>query len=218
MTGEPGPAPPRAPTRPGALERLGAALTVLTALTVAVADQTILRGEEAVLERVNDLPSWAGWPLRLVMQLGTLGVAVVVVAIVARCTWHHERVPTLATGAAVAIAFRLDNVLKDIIDRPRPAALLDDLHVRDAIDGFGYPSGHTTMAFALAASLHPVLPRAWRAVAWVLAALAGVARMHVGAHWPADVVGGAALGTAIGSATWLAASALTRGRSDRATR
>jgi membrane-associated phospholipid phosphatase len=27
--------------------------------------------------------------------------------------------------------------------------------------------------------------------------------MHVGVHWPADVVGGAALGTAVGTTAWL---------------
>src|SRR3546814_2681552 len=73
-------------------------------------------------------------------------------------------------------------------------------------------SGHTTLAFALAAALHPVLDGAWRWLAWSLAVLVGVARMHVGVHWPADVVGGALLGTAIGSLAWLVSGALVRPR------
>ncbi len=185
------------------MARLVTCVALLAGLAVAVADQTILRGEQAAFELVNDVPSWAGWPLRIVMQLGTLSVALVVVAVLAWRTWARDRAPALWTILAVALAFRLDDVLKNLIDRPRPPAMLDDLHVRETIDGFGFPSGHTTMAFALAASLHPVLPRAWRRVSWMLAALAGIARMHVGVHWPADVVGGAALGTAIGTGSWL---------------
>jgi membrane-associated phospholipid phosphatase len=60
------------------------------------------------------------------------------------------------------------------------------------------------MAFALAASVTVLLPARWRGLAWVLAALVGVARIHVAAHWPADVLGGAALGTAIGTTAMLA--------------
>jgi undecaprenyl-diphosphatase len=142
------------------------------------------------------------------MQLGTLVVALVVVAVVAWLTRARGPAPGAAALVAVAIAFRLDNIIKDVVDRPRPPAILDGLYVRETISGFGFPSGHTTMAFALAASLHPSLPRHQRWVLWVLAAVVGVARMHVGVHWPADVVGGAALGTAIGSAAWLAVTAL----------
>lgn len=176
---------------------------VLGVLSVLVADQTFLRGETAVLQVANDIPTAPGWPLRVVMQLGTLWVALVVVAVTAWATRARGVGPALAVAVAVAIAFRLDNVLKDVIDRPRPPGMVDGLHVRETIGGFGFPSGHTTMAFALAASLHPTVAPRWRWIVWTLAAAAGVARMHVGVHWPADVVGGATLGTAIGTAAWL---------------
>jgi undecaprenyl-diphosphatase len=186
-----------------ALLRLTLALAALAALAFAVSDQTFLRGEVGLLDAVNDLPTVAGWPLRAVMQLGTLAVALTVTAGAAWLTRDLGRRPALAMLVAVLVAFRVDNVLKDVIDRPRPPAVLDDLHVREAASGFGFPSGHTTMAFALAASIHSLLPRRWRWVAWSLAAVVGVARMHVAAHWPADIAGGAALGTAVGTAAWL---------------
>lgn len=194
----------------GALIRLAVSIAVLVGLTIAVSGQTILRGEVAVVELLNDVPTTAGWPLRVVMQLGTLAVALVVVAVVAWWTRARGPGPTLAVLLAVAVASRADNVLKDIIDRPRPSVVLEGLHVRETIGGFGFPSGHTTMAFAIAASLPPTVPRPWRWGAWALACIVGIARMHVGVHWPADVIGGAALGTAIGTSALLL-SALRRG-------
>jgi membrane-associated phospholipid phosphatase len=190
------------------------AIAVLVGLAIAVSDQTFLRGEVAIVEAANDVPTWAGWPARVVMQLGTLPVALVVVAAVGWWTRARGRGPAapLAGFLAVLIAFRLDNVLKDVVERPRPPGLVAGLHVRETISGFGFPSGHATMAFALASSLHPALPRPWRWLMWGLAAIVGLARMHVGVHWPVDVLGGAALGTAIGTGAWLLVTALT-GRS-----
>jgi membrane-associated phospholipid phosphatase len=179
------------------------AIVVLAVSSVAVSDQTFLHGETALLEAANDIPTTLGWPLRIVMQLGTLWVALAVVAVTAWATRARGVGPALAVAIAAAIAFRLDNVLKDIIERPRPPGLVAGLHVRETISGFGFPSGHTTMAFALAASLHAAVATRWRWVVWTLAAVVGVARMHVGVHWPADVIGGAALGIAIGTTAWL---------------
>lgn len=180
------------------------AVAVLGGLAVAVSEQRYLTGEVAVIEAANALPAAIGWPLRVVMVFGTLPAAIAVTAAVARWARPTPTVATWAVLVSVIVAFRADNVLKDLIDRPRPPAVLPDLEVRESIGGFGFPSGHATMAFALAAALHPVLRGRWRWLAWALAALVGVARMHVGVHWPADVVGGAALGTAIGGAVWLA--------------
>ena len=192
------------PSRRCLLAVLGISVAALTLLAVAVSDRTFLVGETAIVEAANDLPTAAGWPLRVfVMQLGTLWVGLVVVAVAAWWTRARGPAPGLAVLLAVLVGFRLDNVLKDVIERPRPPGVLAGLDVRDHAGGFGFPSGHTTMAFAIAASLHPVLSPRARGIAWGLAALVGVARMYVGVHWPADVAGGAALGIAIGCAAWL---------------
>jgi membrane-associated phospholipid phosphatase len=175
-----------------------------------VSDQHFLLGETAVLERVNDLPVLLGWPLRRVMDLGTLPVGLLVVFVMSLVVRGRGVVPACASVIGVGAAYRLDNVWKALVERPRPTGLVDDLHVRDDLSGFGFPSGHTTMAFALATLLHPVLPTRWRPVVWVLAAGVGLGRMYVGVHWPADVVGGAALGVAIGTASWLLALGLVR--------
>lgn len=188
--------------------RLLVALAVLIVTTVAVSDQRYVVGEAAAVEAFTSIPTWAGWPLRVVMELGRLWAALIVVAVVAWRSRHLGATPTVAVLATVLVAFRLDNVLKAIVDRPRPPAVLDGLVVREHIGGYGFPSGHTTMAFAVAAALQPLLPPRWRRVAWGLAAVVGLARMHVGVHWPLDVIGGAALGTAIASAAWLSTTAV----------
>jgi glycosyltransferase 2 family protein len=165
-----------------------------------VADQRFLVGETALLEAVNGLPAWAGWPLPVVMQLGTIWVALPVVAAVGWTTRHHGLRLVLGGLIAVLLAHRLDSLLKVAIERPRPPGLVEGLTVREQVGGFGFPSGHTTMAFALAAALSAGAAPRWRWVPWCLAAAVGAARLYVGVHWPMDLVGGAALGVAIAAA------------------
>jgi membrane-associated phospholipid phosphatase len=183
------------------LVRPGVALAVLVVSSVLVSDRRYLRGEGAVVDAVNEWPRAVGAPLERSMVLGTLTAGLVLTAIVAVATLRVR--PTLAVFLSALASWRLDDVAKELIARPRPAAVLDGLELREDIGGLGFPSGHTAMAFALAAALHPILPRRLRWVAWALAAAVGLARMYVGVHWPMDVVGGAALGVAIGGAIWL---------------
>jgi undecaprenyl-diphosphatase len=181
------------------------ALGVIALVTgaILVSDQRYLPGEGAVVDAVNEWPRIVGMPLEVVMDLGTLFAGLLITAIVAVVTMPRGPRPTIAVGCAVVIAWRLDNVVKEIVERPRPPAVLDDLTVREASGGWGFPSGHTALAFALAAVLHPVLPPKLRWVPWALAACVGIARMYVGVHFPMDLVGGATLGIAIGAAAAL---------------
>jgi len=86
--------------------------------------------------------------------------------------------------------------VKGVVERGRPFAELggDVVRAPAVTEGLGFVSGHTTVAFALAAVLSPYLSRHWRVTAYVLAATVGLARIVVGAHLPLDVVGGASLG------------------------
>ena len=51
----------------------------------------------------------------------------------------------------------------------------------------------------LAWVITPYLRGRWRVVPWLVVALVGFARMYLGAHNPLDVLGGLALGVAIGA-------------------
>ena len=61
-----------------------------------------------------------------------------------------------------------------------------------------FPSGHTASAFAFATAVGADLP----ALSFPLDALAaavGYSRVHLGVHYPSDVIVGAVLGSAVGT-------------------
>jgi undecaprenyl-diphosphatase len=140
---------------------------------------------------INDQPSWVSPLLLVVMQLGSL--AAVGVAAAAALAARRVR---LARDLAVAgvLAYVLARVVKGLVGRARPDVLLHDVTLRTVQGGLGFVSGHAAVAAALAAAVGPWLPRPWRRVAWVAAAMVGLARVFVGAHFVLDVFAGAALG------------------------
>jgi len=110
--------------------------------------------------------------------------------------------PRLLPAALVggAISGILSNVLKQTLEMPRPAAILDPSSfyiMGKKLTHFSMPSGHTLTAFAILTAFYFALEVHKRgAYRWlfVAATLAGLARIAVGAHWPADVCAGAAVG------------------------
>jgi membrane-associated phospholipid phosphatase len=79
--------------------------------------------------------------------------------------------------------------------RPNQAGEPDDFKPFSGADAF--PSGHTTMAFALATALSDELHRPWASVAlFVAAAGTGWSRLNDNKHWLSDVAAGAAVGIA----------------------
>ena len=93
-------------------------------------------------------------------------------------------------------------IIKEVVDRSRPGQLLTDVKFGYGIpmSGPGYPSGHTAVAFTIAAMLSPYVPRWLRWTLYAIAALVAFSRIYMGAHLPLDVVGGAAYGLIVGSA------------------
>lgn len=110
--------------------------------------------------------------------------------------------PRLLPAALVggAISGILSNVLKQTLEMPRPAAILDPSSfyiMGKTLTYFSMPSGHTLTAFAILTAFYFSIDVHKRSVyrwLFVAATLAGLARIAVGAHWPADVCAGAAVG------------------------
>ena len=62
-----------------------------------------------------------------------------------------------------------------------------------------FPSGHAASAFAFATAVTTEFP--WLSLPlYGLATVVGYSRIHVGVHYPSDVMGGGVLGSALGSA------------------
>ncbi len=75
------------------------------------------------------------------------------------------------------------------------------LYRQPGLAHLGYPSGHSAVAVTLAAIAARDHGRISGASLWAAAITVALSRMYVGAHLPLDVVGGAAIGVAIGAAT-----------------
>lgn len=170
------------------------AAVVAVVLGVVAASGPAPAWETEVVDAMARLPDAVGIPLRAVMEAGTLPV-VVAAALAVRLVGHRWR-PALTVALVGVSAWLLARAGKPLVGRGRPTGV----RVREVRDGFGYPSGHTAVAFALAVAFAAMLPRRWRWLPFLAAAMVGVARVHVGAHYPLDVVGGAALGLAAGLA------------------
>ncbi|MFG2087250.1 lysylphosphatidylglycerol synthase domain-containing protein [Spirillospora sp. NPDC048824] len=174
-------------------------LALVSLAVLVVVSRGVPSWDVDLLRLVNDLPDAIELPVWLVMQAGWLG-AVVAAAVAAVCFRKFRLAVTL--GGSGALAWILAKVVKDVSGRPRPAALLDDVVLRaDATPwGTGFVAGHTAVAAALVTVAGAHLPRPYRRVLWLVVAAAGAARVYMGAHFPLDVLGGAALGWAVGAA------------------
>ncbi len=176
---------------------LGASVAVTVAGAV-LASGGALPGEVAATELANDLPDVVVTALEVVMQLGARP-AILLVAVVAAVVADGDRRRTaVRVVLAGALAWTLAVLVKETVERPRPAALGADVVVRDGADGFAYPSSHVGVATgalagaALASGRRD--PRRRLVAPVAVGAVVGLARMAVGVHLPLDVVGGLALG------------------------
>lgn len=164
--------------------------------------EPVPRAEGVVFEVVNGSPGGVSAALWPIMQLGSV-VAAVAVAVVCVAVWRRPR-PALDVLVAGLGASSLAQVLKAIVERGRPAAYVADATVRlHGVDGWGFPSGHAAIAFAVATALAPWVGRGGRVALYVAATLVALARVTHGVHLPADVVGGAGLGLLCGLAARL---------------
>jgi membrane-associated phospholipid phosphatase len=94
--------------------------------------------------------------------------------------------------------------LKYGIARERPFTSHSSLiYKKTHAESMSFPSGHASAAFQWATSCVLAKPRWYIAVpAYMYACGIGYSRMHLGAHYPTDILGGAVVGTASAFASY----------------
>jgi membrane-associated phospholipid phosphatase len=85
---------------------------------------------------------------------------------------------------------------KSIIKRDRPYVTHSSIQPLSVEGSYSMPSAHTSSAFATATSLSMAYPK-WYVVvpSYVWASSVGYSRMHLGVHYPSDVLVGALVGS-----------------------
>jgi len=184
---------------------LGTGLVGLVVTALVAASGPPGSTEVAVFRWFNDPQRAFGAVMAIVNPLlRPLGLTVLIVGalVLLALTRRDVFVPlVVAASAAGILAYVLDNVVKEIVDRARPPAYLADVLVHGYPTdprGSGYPSSHTAVAVAVVVGAWPWLEWPWRVCGVVAATMIGLNRMYVGAHFPLDIVGGVAVGLIAG--------------------
>ncbi len=186
----------------------------LTALAFVVRErvQPVITFDEQVISRATDVTRDHDWlrPVLIAWQEATqprwlYAVATVVCVVV----WRRHGLATRALWAfaTMMVAWNLQLVLKEVVQRARPV-------VSDPIShapGYSFPSGHAANAAAavtiLVLLLWPLVGPRHRAplvvaiVTFVL--LTALNRVFLGVHYPSDVLAGVVFGVGLGWASYL---------------
>lgn len=134
-------------------------------------------------------------------------VGILVPVSICAAAWATRKHTTLEKGVNISLAVILNTastyVVKRVIDRPRPSVTYPDIQAFESERHYSFPSGHTSNAFCVATSLS-LNYRKWYvalpAFAWATGV--GYSRMHLGMHYPSDVLAGALLGAGSAYATY----------------
>ena len=109
-------------------------------------------------------------------------------------------------GLTILLSDQTSGILKAHFMRLRPCAVMDvRLLVEHCSNTYSFTSNHAANHFAIAVFVSLVFGR-YRWLSYVLiswAAFVALSQVYVGLHYPADIAGGALLGSMVGCLTFL---------------
>ncbi|MER6127248.1 phosphatase PAP2 family protein [Streptomyces sp. NPDC001795] len=152
----------------------------------------------------KDAPHWFD---RLMEFVGEYGLLLAMVLLVLWCWWSVRRRGGEDAASSVAaliwaplaagLAVLVNVPIRGFVQRPRP--FVDHQGLDVLVTGksdYSFVSDHATLTMAMAVGLF-VASRKFGLIGLGLALFEGFCRVYMGVHYPTDVVGGFALGTAV---------------------
>ncbi|RLL67550.1 phosphatase PAP2 family protein [Streptomyces sp. Z26] len=154
----------------------------------------------------EDTPAWVD---RVMGHIGEYGILLGLVLVGCWAWWSvrrrsADRETAVASMAALlwgplaaGVAVLVNIPIRGLVERPRP--FVDHKGLEVLVDGktdYSFVSDHSTLVMALAVGLFMV-HRRFGLVGLALALFEGFCRVFMGVHYPTDVIGGLALGTAV---------------------
>ncbi|MFF8407207.1 phosphatase PAP2 family protein [Streptomyces sp. NPDC014846] len=152
----------------------------------------------------KDAPHWFD---RIMEFVGEYGLLLAMVLLILWCWWSvrrrggEEAAPSVAAlvwaPLAAGLAVLVNVPIRGFVERPRP--FVDHQGLDVLVSGktdFSFVSDHATITMALGVGLF-VANRRFGLAGIGLALLEGFCRVYMGVHYPTDVIGGFALGTAV---------------------
>lgn len=108
--------------------------------------------------------------------------------------WRGRKAASAGITAMTVAELLSNGVVKQLVERRRPPKEWIPHHdVQDRPDSSSFPSGHTAAAVAFTAAVAPTWP--WVGAACLVpTVMVAIERIHSGAHYPTDVIAGAAIG------------------------
>lgn len=154
--------------------------------------------ELSVFTSVNgaEVPGWIETFASILSDMVWLLVGALILALV---FWHGKRKAAWNAAVLGGSAYVATYIVEHIVQRARPAELLEssDVIMRATQDGYGYSSGHVAVLLALVLWAWPHTPTWLRAVMILLVAGEAWSRIFLGVHLPLDTIGGVATALAV---------------------
>lgn len=166
----------------------------------------LTRSNRDLFTWINGWPQVTGenyWALLTILSDGVMSFALML-------PWIRRRPSNIWAVLIASILFTvLGQMTKRAISVPRPPRMIPE-HAMNVIGPVyvrnSFPSGHASMALAMAAVWSLTCRTGWIRLALILlASLVALSRVVVGVHWPLDILVGGATGWLFGWAGLLAA-------------
>ena len=185
-------------TRVAPLVVLTILVMITLTLSLAAAGAGVLPGDIAVAHVLQAVPFAGAESLAwFAFWAGSAPVVFIVAGLLAFVLWRRGQTRLVAIVIGILVLRALNPLLKLLLASPRPTT--EQVIVTELAPEYGFPSGHTMGATLLYGGViwlaQRTIEEVWvrrlvQAAAALIILITGFGRVHTGAHWPSDVLGG----------------------------